>query len=77
MANKKCPKCGGLMEEGISVEYKVVGGLDVNTNNPKNETWGKKVNKSWWQDSVNTEIPVVTYRCVKCGFLESYAIERK
>lgn len=47
MENKTCPKCSGSMEEGISVEYKVIGAVDINTNNPKSETWGKKVNRSW------------------------------
>lgn len=71
----KCPKCSGKMEEGVSVEYKVIGSANFNSNNPKIETWGKKIKNNFFIDSVEKEIPITTYRCSKCGFLESYAFD--
>lgn len=71
----KCPKCKGDMEEGVSIEYKVIGSINLNSNNPKSETWGKKIKNNVFIDSVEAEIPITTYRCSKCGFLESYTVD--
>ena len=69
----KCPKCEGEMEEGMSVEYKSPGGLEMNINIPKQSTWGRGFKSGLFINSVDQEIPIKTYRCTQCGFLESYA----
>lgn len=69
----KCLKCGGEMQEGLTVEYKVQGGNTINWNIPKHETWGNKLEKGFFNDSVDGEKNIKTYRCSSCGYLESYA----
>jgi hypothetical protein len=45
----------------------------VNINVPQNEMWGKGIKPGFLLNSVEREIPITTYRCKKCGYLESYA----
>jgi predicted nucleic-acid-binding Zn-ribbon protein len=58
---KKCPKCGGEMEEGV------IGGLEGL------RKWGKKGSDSVWDGNVKDGKEVVVFRCKVCGYLESYA----
>ena len=59
-----CPKCSGEMEEGFVAGPKVVEWLE----GPLEEgiRLGVKIHGG-------TRRVVRTFRCVKCGFLESYA----
>ena len=65
----RCPKCNGEMAQGFTFE----------SQGPKRmiSTWVEgEPEKSFWQNTnVPAEkcIPVGTFRCSACGFLESYA----
>ncbi len=63
-----CPKCEGEMQRGFIPDYAYlhlrpsgwVGG------SPRRSFWyGIKVPRG--------AIPIVTFRCMRCGYLESYA----
>ncbi len=71
--SKKCPKCNGEMEAGMTVEYKSPGGMSMNINMPKKQTWGKGIKPGFFVESVDEEKTIVTHRCKTCGYLESYA----
>lgn len=65
MTNKKCPKCGGSFEEGLVID-KVGEVITV----PTSQKWGRRIKKVF---QVEDSKEVVTLRCQKCGYLESYA----
>ena len=65
-----CPKCGGSMTEGFIVDHGDYGTAHVSTfqsGQPRKSFWtGLKQNKA-------DQVAVTTFRCGRCGFLESYA----
>ena len=67
-----CPKCSAQMETGFMIERS--GGPG-----DRQVRWveGEPIPRAWFS-GVNTEgqkpIPVTTYRCERCGYLESFAI---
>jgi hypothetical protein len=65
-----CSKCGNSMEAGFIVDH------DYSQN--RVETWVKgEPKKSFWtglQISGRPQLPVTTYRCQACGYLEAYAV---
>ena len=70
VVSKKCPKCKSTMESG----FRTNTGFGA----PRwQETWAKKSNESkvrWGLQTFQGDLVknVITYRCKKCGFLESY-----
>lgn len=64
-----CPKCSGSMEQGLIVD-KGHGQAHVSTwqaGEPRKSIWvGLKQVKS-------DQIEVTSWRCQRCGYLESYA----
>lgn len=65
----ECPKCGGKMEVGYILD--VAHGSNLVSNwiegAPEHSTWtGVKLKG-------RRKLPTSTYRCSKCGYLESYA----
>ncbi len=64
-----CPKCSGQMEQGFVIDngYRVpiVSEWTAGAGPPQWSFWTGKIK------SVTRQI--TTYRCTKCGFLESYA----
>ena len=66
---RRCPKCNDQMAQGFLYE----------SEGPKRmvSTWVEGApEKSFWQNTkVPKEkiVPIGTYRCSECGFLESYA----
>lgn len=75
-AVSKCPKCQGEMVCGFIMDY--------TSNFPTVSTWVNGLpRKMWWPlywGGIKTPerkemIPVGTFRCQACGFLESYARE--
>ena len=64
-----CLKCGGTMEEGLVI--------DQSLGSSAQQQWGSgKPERSAFEGTVPSSrrlCPVATYRCSKCGFLESYA----
>jgi hypothetical protein len=69
MSFLECPKCSAPMEEGYVVDF-THGGY-------RGSTWiSDPPEKSFWTGlriQGHRQIPVRTFRCGRCGFLESYA----
>jgi Domain of unknown function (DUF6487) len=63
----QCPKCNGQMEQGFVLDF----------------TYGTRLVSQWVPGApekvfligikIPKMIPIGTFRCVSCGFLESYA----
>lgn len=71
-SNTNCPKCAGAMEEGFVVDYG-----DYGSTRPSDWVAGEPV-KSFWSGtkiSGKKQYRVRTLRCVRCGYLESYATD--
>ena len=68
-APEKCPKCGGRMEEGFV--------LDQSHSARLVSRWveGKPVVSFFMGAKINgrAQRDIVSFRCIACGFLESYA----
>ena len=66
----RCPKCEGEMEQGFILDAMHGGQIASRwaAGAPQKSFWTGT--KAVSQDSV---IPVGTFRCASCGFLESYA----
>ncbi len=66
---RQCPKCAGRMEQGFV--------LDSDYGSRHVGQWvAGAPRKSFWRGTKfpeGTQIPVGTFRCSGCGFLESYA----
>ncbi|MBS1790809.1 MAG: hypothetical protein JST85_24040 [Acidobacteria bacterium] len=68
-SNPTCPKCKAAMEEGFLIDRG-----DSNSSNVP--TWvGGLPDKRWWglKTSDKEKLQVITFRCIRCGYLESYA----
>ena len=67
---KECPRCRGNMSEGFILDRG-----DSNSRNLQNWVEGEPV-KSFWtglQTKDRDKFEVSTWRCDRCGYLESYA----
>lgn len=69
MTQQLCPKCGGRMQQGFILD---------NTHGARLVShWAPGAPlKSWWAGTKAAErelVPVGSYRCAGCGFLEMYA----
>ncbi len=70
MPSSTCPKCSGRMEAGFLLEQR--------DGNLKGVTeWVEGAPETGWWGSVKVrkkrQLAVQTWRCARCGFLESYA----
>ena len=67
--SKQCPKCAGSMVEGFVLD-KAHGSVGVSS-------WVEGMaERSVWTGlklSGRPQVPIATWRCGRCGFLESYA----
>ena len=68
----KCSKCGALMEIGFIPEFSYPQGIILNSwikGKPEYGVWsgGPKIRRK-------EMLPVLSYRCSACGYLESYAV---
>ena len=68
--SKSCTKCGGRMEQGFL--------LDERDGNMKDVTdWVEGAPEKGWFGTVKVRgkrrLAVETHRCMRCGYLESYA----
>ena len=65
-----CTKCGGRMSEGFVIDHGDYGSTSVST-------WqGGPPRKSFWtgiKQSKDDQLEITSWRCDRCGFLESYA----
>ena len=69
-ASDGCPKCGGMMSRGFVVDHNMGAatvGLWVE-GEPVHIRWGSGV-----KAPRDLSIPIATFRCAACGFLQSYA----
>ena len=68
----QCPKCNSAMEAGYIIDY---GHFDAR----RVETWVEGApKKSIWTGlkiKDRQQLPVTTYRCEGCGYLEAYAVD--
>lgn len=66
----RCPKCQGEMVQGFIVDWSQGGGRRISS-------WVEGApEKSFWHGTsapAEKHVPVGTFRCSKCGFLESFA----
>ena len=69
LQSRQCPKCQSAMSEGFVVDH-THGGASVSAwveGEPRKSFWvGLKLRGT-------TPIDISTWRCRRCGFLESYA----
>ena len=69
-ATSPCPKCSAQMEQGFVMDNSY--GARIVSH------WAAGApRKSFWQGTKMPEeklIPIGTFRCTACGFLESYAL---
>lgn len=69
----QCSKCGSDMEEGFLLEKGDGGVLSV-------ETWAPGPPEKNWLSGLSLKdrlvYDVTTFRCMACGFLESYAFNK-
>jgi hypothetical protein len=66
----RCAKCQSLMEEGFILDLG-----DYNSQQPSNWISGPP-ERSFWQGTKTKgkrQRQIRTFRCIQCGFLESYA----
>lgn len=76
----KCPKCSSKMEEGYATEHTT---YHVITRVVIQHSWlpgAPALNRYGGIDEKRTDatkaLPVTMFRCVKCGYLESFANPR-
>jgi len=69
--NLVCPKCSGEMEQGFVIEHSEAG--------YRVTEWAAGAPKARWilpgAKLPKEHIPIGSFRCSSCGFLESYARE--
>jgi hypothetical protein len=65
-----CPKCSGRMEPGF-IRDRAAGGANLQAQ------WVEGPPTFWFGGRVDLQglepVPIATFRCGGCGFLESYA----
>ena len=72
MSTLECLRCHGPMEAGFVLDYK-----HANERQVQNWVEGEPVKSFWTGLKIKgrEQHKVLTYRCERCGFLESYANE--
>jgi hypothetical protein len=71
--SRVCPKCNGAMEQGFTVD---LGMSDITTFGSRYVSrWapGAPLKSLLFKTKVPTTVPIGTFRCASCGYLESYA----
>ena len=69
LRSNTCPKCQGMMTEGFILDADQSGGRSVSAwveGVPDKRWYGLKLGKK-------PKLDIQTWRCGRCGFLESYA----
>jgi hypothetical protein len=70
----QCSKCGSDMEEGLLLEKGDGGVLS-------GETWVQGLPEKSWLSGLSLKgklvYDVTTFRCIACGYLESYAFNQQ
>ncbi|MDB5677093.1 MAG: hypothetical protein JWM94_95 [Sphingomonas bacterium] len=70
--SKECAKCGGTMTVGVIV------GRNHGSSYPERWQKGEAIVSKWWglREDRKAQLDVETWRCTRCGYLESYAVEK-
>ncbi len=72
MNERRCGKCDGAMREGFLI--------DRAKNATRVAHWAEGPPETWFLGILRLrgrrQLPIRTFRCSKCGYLESYANER-
>ena len=68
--SRRCAKCDGKMEEGFLLDNTDAGRVQTKwvQGAPEESRWGIGVKLK-----ARLQLPISTFRCTKCGYLESYA----
>jgi hypothetical protein len=69
-AASPCPRCQGAMQEGFIIDenYGSRSAAAWHAGPPRKSVWvGLKIDR-------NDTLPIRTFRCTACGYLESYAV---
>ena len=70
MSEPECPNCRVAMDEGFMIDR-------GHANSASQAEWAEGMpERTWWQGlrlKGKERIPAVTYRCPRCGLLQSYA----
>ncbi len=73
MAEIKCLRCQGQMEEGLLIESRMLA--------PMRLFWLQGKPQKTWIGNVKTDpskmVSTISYRCTICGYLESYAEKKQ
>ena len=64
MQTDTCPKCSGDMQKGFIADTEAMG-------HQTRQHWGTGIKVLG--AGLDNALPVSTYRCTQCGYLESYA----
>ncbi len=71
--SERCGKCGGTLKEGFLV--------DSSKNATRVAEWAEGAPQYWVLRILRMrgrrKLPVRSFRCSRCGFLESYALEER
>lgn len=72
MASQKreCPKCRGSMDIGFTIDHQGGRGPSFVLGQVRKRWWGIKTKGQ-------PKFDVIAFRCSRCGFLESHALEEK
>lgn len=69
MNDRKCPRCGGSQREGFL--------LDSSHNAVRVAQWAEGAPEYWFLRFLKLRgrerLPIQSWRCTRCGLLESYA----
>lgn len=68
MENLKCEKCGGEMEKGLLVQSVPTGGISLRGR----VSWVSRIHVGLIGVKFFDQHSVESYKCNKCGYLESY-----
>lgn len=69
---KECPKCHSQMTEGFILDS-AVSSFGTGTSQQSEWKMGKPTLNFFGSLQGGSGIPITTYRCSACGYLESYA----
>ncbi len=73
---QNCPKCKGDMEQGIVPVDFFTQAEDFVPSGWLRGSREEKNGKSFWEgDNRIKGIPIKVFRCLKCGYLEFYAVK--
>ena len=82
MADLTCPKCNSQMQSGVIRQSSWTSSplfpmVWSNHEAGPLKIFGLKIGGGLFSITKPDNLPILTYRCINCGFLESYAVRGK